>query len=62
MNTDKYEKYLSQDTREQANKPTADSFHRDAALERFRQLRKKTVPLAEAQGFFSDDDVFKVVS
>ncbi len=39
-----------------------DSLRRYVALERFRQLRKKTVPLAEAQGFLTDEDVFKAVS
>ena len=32
------------------------------AVKRFRQLRKKVLPFAEAQGILSDEDVFKKVS
>ncbi len=39
-----------------------DSLSRYVALEQFRQLRKKTLPFAEAQGFLSDEDVFRAVS
>lgn len=39
-----------------------DSLRRYVAVERFRALRKKTLPFAEAQGFLTDEDVFKAVS
>ncbi len=39
-----------------------DSLRRYLAAERFRALRKKTLPFAEAQGFLTDDDVFKAIS
>jgi predicted transcriptional regulator len=39
-----------------------DSLRRYVAAERFAALRKNTLPLAEAQGFLTDDDVFKAVS
>jgi hypothetical protein len=32
------------------------------AVEGFQALRKKTLPLAEAQGFLTDEDVFKAIS
>lgn len=32
------------------------------ATKRFRQLRKKVLPFAEAQGLLADDDVFKAIS
>ncbi|PWU17686.1 MAG: CopG family transcriptional regulator [Bdellovibrio sp.] len=32
------------------------------AVKRFRQLRKKALPFAEAQGLLTDEDVFKVIS
>ena len=32
------------------------------AVREFRRLRKKTLPLAEAQGLLTDEDVFKVLS
>jgi predicted transcriptional regulator len=32
------------------------------AVARFRELRKKTLPFAEAQGLVTDEDVFRVLS
>jgi predicted transcriptional regulator len=39
-----------------------DSLRRYVAVQRFRALRKKTLPFAEAQGFLTDDDIFKAIS
>jgi Arc/MetJ-type ribon-helix-helix transcriptional regulator len=39
-----------------------DSLQRYLAAERFAELRKKTLPFAEAQGFLVDEDVFKAIS
>ena len=36
-----------------------ESIRRYAAVYRFRQLRKKVLPFAEAQGLLTDEDVFK---
>jgi predicted transcriptional regulator len=48
------------------NKPVSDivreSIRRYVAVEKFRGLRKKTLPFAEAQGFLTDEDVFKAIS
>ena len=48
------------------NKPVSevvrDSLRRYIAVEKFRELRGKTLPFAEAQGFLTDEDVFKAVS
>lgn len=33
---------------------------RQVALARFRELRKKTLPFAEAQGLVTDEDVFRL--
>lgn len=38
------------------------AIERYLALKRFRQLRKKTLPFAEAQGLLTDEDIFKLVS
>lgn len=38
------------------------AIERYLALKRFRQLRKKTLPFAEAQGLLTDEDVFKAIS
>jgi len=39
-----------------------DSVRRYLAIEKFRALRRKTLPFAEAQGFVADEDVFKSIS
>jgi predicted transcriptional regulator len=39
-----------------------DSLRRYVAIERFGALRKKSLPFAEAQGYLTDEDVFKAVS
>jgi predicted transcriptional regulator len=35
---------------------------RNVALERFRELRRRALPLAEAAGYLSDDDIFRDIS
>jgi predicted transcriptional regulator len=56
---------LKKISREQS-KPVSDvvreSIRRYVALERFRALRRKVLPFAEAQGFLTDEDVFKAIS
>jgi predicted transcriptional regulator len=39
-----------------------ESIRRYVAIERFRALRKRTLPFAEAQGLLTDDDVFRAIS
>ncbi|MBE3095559.1 MAG: ribbon-helix-helix protein, CopG family [Acidobacteria bacterium] len=39
-----------------------DSLRRYIAAEKFRSLRRKTLPFAEAQGFLADEDVFEAIS
>ncbi len=39
-----------------------ESLKRYLAVERFQALRGKTLPFAEAQGFLTDEDVFKALS
>ena len=39
-----------------------DSLRRYIAAEKFRRLRRKTLPFAEAQGFLTDEDVFGAIS
>lgn len=47
------------------NKPVSDivreSLRRHVALERFRALRGKVLPFAEAQGILTDEDVFRAL-
>jgi predicted transcriptional regulator len=35
---------------------------KNVAVERFRELRRRALPLAEAAGYISDDDVFRDIS
>lgn len=48
------------------NRPVSDvareALRRYVAVERFGALRDRTLPLAEAQGLLTDEDVFKLVS
>lgn len=39
-----------------------ESVTRYLAVERFQTLRRKVLPFAEAQGFLTDEDVFKALS
>jgi metal-responsive CopG/Arc/MetJ family transcriptional regulator len=39
-----------------------DALRRHLSLLRFERLRKKVLPLAELQGYLTDDDVFRDVS
>ena len=39
-----------------------ESLQRCIAVHRFRQLREKVLPFAEAQGILTDEDVFRIVS
>ena len=38
-----------------------DSLRRYIAAEKFRRLRGKTLPFAEAQGFLADEDIFEAI-
>ena len=48
------------------SKPVSDivreSIRRYVAVEKFRSLRKKTLPFAEAQGYLTDEDIFDAIS
>ncbi|MEJ2587272.1 MAG: ribbon-helix-helix protein, CopG family [Deltaproteobacteria bacterium] len=54
-----------QKLRQEQNKAVSDlvreSVRRYVAVERFRSLRKKALPFAEAQGFLTDEDVFRAI-
>jgi predicted transcriptional regulator len=39
-----------------------DALRRQLALERFRELRRLMIPFAQAQGIYTDEDVFNLVS
>ena len=39
-----------------------ESIRRYVAIQRFRALRKRVLPFAEAQGLLTDNDVFRAIS
>ena len=53
---------LSRVERKAVSEIVRDSIRRYVAIQRFRALRKKVLPFAEAQGFLTDEDVFKAIS
>jgi len=53
---------LSERQQRPASEVVRDSLRRYIAAEKFRRLRRKTLPFAEAQGFLTDEDVFKAIS
>lgn len=48
------------------NRPVSDivrdSLRRYLAVERFRSVRKRVLPFAEAQGLLTDEDVFRTLA
>jgi predicted transcriptional regulator len=53
---------LSRDKQQPLSDLVRESLRRYVALERFRELRRKAMPFAEAQGFLTDEDLFKAAS
>ena len=53
---------LSQEQSKPVSDLVRESIRRYVAVEKFRALRKKVLPFAEAQGFLTDEDVFRAIS
>jgi len=53
---------ISRDQNKPVSNVVRESLRRYVAVERFRSLRQKALPFAEAQGFVTDEDIFKAVS
>lgn len=53
---------LSQEQSKPVSDLVRESIRRYVAVEKFRALRKKTLPFAEAQGFLTDEDIFRAIS
>ena len=53
---------LSKHQNRSASEIVRDSLRQYIAKEKFQTLRKKTLPLAEAQGLLTDEDVFRAIS
>ncbi|MCH8839294.1 MAG: ribbon-helix-helix protein, CopG family [Planctomycetes bacterium] len=53
---------LSRQQQRPASELVRESLRQYVAAEQLKSLRRMTAPLAEAQGFVTDDDVFQAVS
>ncbi len=53
---------LSRQQQRPASELVRESLRQYVAAEQLKALRRMTAPLAEAQGFVTDDDVFQAVS
>lgn len=54
-------KSLSRSENKAVSDIVRESIRRHVAVERFRALRKRTLPFAEAQGILTDEDVFRAL-
>ncbi|HRT04904.1 MAG: ribbon-helix-helix protein, CopG family [Spartobacteria bacterium] len=52
---------ISRDENRGVSEIVRESLRRYVAIERFRSLRRKILPFAEAQGLLTDEDVFKAL-
>ena len=52
---------ISRQEHRAASEVVRESIQRYVAVQKFRMLRNKTLPFAEAQGILTDDDVFKAL-
>lgn len=53
---------ISRDQNKSVSNVVRESIRRYVVIEKFRSLRKKVLPFAEAQGFLTDEDIFKAIS
>jgi predicted transcriptional regulator len=53
---------ISREDNEAISDIVRESLRRYIAIKRFRSVRKRILPFAEAQGLFTDEDVFKALS
>ena len=62
MKMSKQLRRLCREQEKSASEVLRESLRRYLAEEELEQIRRKLRPYAEAQGIFTDEDVFKVVS
>ena len=53
---------LSRQQQRPESEVVSESLRRYIATEQLKAIRRVTVPLAEAQGFLTDEDIFRAVS
>lgn len=59
---DKQLNALAKSTKRQKSEIVREALRRQVALERFRSLRAASLPLAEAAGYLTDEDVFRALA
>ena len=52
---------ISRDENKAVSDIVRESLRRYVAIEKFRSVRKKILPFAEAQGLLTDEDIFKAL-
>ncbi len=52
---------ISRDENKALSDIVRESLRRYVAIEKFRSVRKKILPFAEAQGLLTDEDIFKAL-
>ncbi|MDP8234996.1 MAG: ribbon-helix-helix protein, CopG family [Candidatus Erginobacter occultus] len=53
---------VSREMRKPVSDVVRESIRRYVVVEKFRSLRKKTLPFAEARGYLTDEDIFQAIS
>jgi predicted transcriptional regulator len=53
---------ISRDENKAVSDIVRESLRRYIAMEKFRLVRRKILPFAEAQGLLTDDDIFKALA
>jgi predicted transcriptional regulator len=53
---------ISQDENKPVSDVVRESLRQYVAVAKFRSLRRRVLPFAEAQGFITDEDVFEAIS
>jgi len=53
---------ISRDENRAISDIVRESLRRYVAIEKFRSVRRRILPFAEAQGLLTDDDIFKALS
>lgn len=55
-------KRLSKEEHKAVSDIVRDSLRRHVAIQKFRRVRRKLLPFAEAQGLVTDEDVFRALT
>lgn len=53
---------LAKEKQRRVNELAIEAIRKYVAIEELQELRRRTIPYAQARGFLNDDDVFREVS